>query len=254
MQLKNYSPFKHLSYDIWAKIFAAFNHLMLLLGVLYFFELVGLAVGFILYLFIVTVGTSIGYHRYFTHKAFETTQAKENFLLFVGSIAGLGPILGWAGIHRKHHAFGDSDKDPHSPKKGFFRSWFHFFNPKIVENRFISDLIKNPIIKFQHKWYFELLTLYIVLGYILLGTWAIYFVSMPMVLMFHVTGFVNAFTHTFGQKIEGSKSDATNVPIMSLLTGGESYHANHHRNAKQAIFGKWDPAKIFLPILRGKPV
>ena len=70
------------------------------------------------------------------------------------------------------------------------------------------------------------------LGYTLLGHWAFYIISMPMVMMFHVTGFINAFTHTFGKKLEGSSSSATNVPIASFLTGGESYHANHHRNAK----------------------
>ena len=71
-----------------------------------------------------------------------------------------------------------------------------------------------------------------------------------MVMMYHVTGFINAFTHTFGNRIEGSRSSATNVPIVSFLTGGESYHANHHKNAKNVIFGKYDPAKLFMPFLR----
>jgi len=248
--VKKFSPFNRLSYDVWTKIFALMNHSILLFGCLAVFEPIGILIGFSLYLFIVTVGTSIGYHRYFTHKAFKTSKTKENILLFIGSIAGLGPILGWAGIHRKHHAYGDKEGDPHSPKKGFFRSWFHFFNPKIVEQRFIRDLLNNPVIKFQHRWYFELLSLYMIIGYILLGHWAIYFISMPMVLMFHVTGFVNAFTHTFGDKLEGSSSSATNVPIASFITGGESYHANHHRNARSDIFGKWDPAKLFLPLFR----
>ena len=248
--MKKLSPFNKLSYDVWTKIFALMNHSILLFGCLAFFQPIGILIGFSLYLFIVTVGTSIGYHRYFTHKAFKTSKTKENILLFIGSIAGLGPILGWAGIHRKHHAYGDKEGDPHSPKKGFFRSWFHFFNPKIVEQRFIRDLLNNPVIKFQHRWYFELLSLYMIIGYILLGHWAIYFISMPMVLMFHVTGFVNAFTHTFGDKLEGSSSSATNVPIASFITGGESYHANHHRNARSDIFGKWDPAKLFLPLFR----
>ena len=146
--MKKLSPFNKLSYDIWTKIFALMNHSILLFGCLAFFEPIGILIGFSLYLFIVTVGTSIGYHRYFTHKAFKTSKTKENILLFIGSIAGLGPILGWAGIHRKHHAYGDKEGDPHSPKKGFFRSWFHFFNPKIVEQRFIRDLLNNPVIKF----------------------------------------------------------------------------------------------------------
>ena len=102
VQLKKLSPFNKLSYDIWTKIFALMNHSILLFGCLAFFEPIGILIGFSLYLFIVTVGTSIGYHRYFTHKAFKTSKTKENILLFIGSIAGLGPILGWAGIHRKH--------------------------------------------------------------------------------------------------------------------------------------------------------
>ena len=99
--MKPFSPFNKYSYDAWTKIFALMNHALLLFGCLLFFEPIGLLTGFVLYLFIVTVGTSIGYHRYFTHKSFNTSKAKENILLFIGSIAGLGPILGWAGIHRK---------------------------------------------------------------------------------------------------------------------------------------------------------
>ena len=62
--------------------------------------------------------------------------------------------MGGQGFTEKHHAFGDKDGDPHSPKKGFFRSWFHFFNPKIVEQRFIKDLLNNPIVKISTQMVF----------------------------------------------------------------------------------------------------
>ena len=64
----------------------------------------------------------------------------------------------WIGAHRIHHAYSDTDKDPHSPDRVGF--WNIFFNQWDVKNlwsfehrKYIRDLVKNPRIMFFHKYW-----------------------------------------------------------------------------------------------------
>ncbi|MFM9957677.1 MAG: acyl-CoA desaturase [Phycisphaerales bacterium] len=61
------------------------------------------------------LGITIGYHRLFTHKSFETSRVVTFILGVLGSMAIEGPLIRWAAAHRKHHQHSDSALDPHSP-------------------------------------------------------------------------------------------------------------------------------------------
>ena len=73
---------------------------------------VGLAVGFY---FLSGFGVTIGFHRYFTHRAFKTGRALRVGLAIAGSLALEGDVITWVADHRRHHAFSDRPGDPHSP-------------------------------------------------------------------------------------------------------------------------------------------
>ena len=64
------------------------------------------------------IGNAVGFHRYFTHKSFETGPVVKGTLGILGSMAMQGPITQWVTDHRKHHAFSDKEGDPHSPHVG----------------------------------------------------------------------------------------------------------------------------------------
>ena len=64
------------------------------------------------------IGIGAGFHRYFSHKSFETTEAVKALLAIFGSMAAQGPVVYWASIHRIHHARSDQPDDPHSPHSG----------------------------------------------------------------------------------------------------------------------------------------
>lgn len=67
-------------------------------------------------LYVVTMmGTELGYHRYLTHRAFQAKPWLRALLAVTGSMAGNGPPIWWAAIHRRHHQHSDSLGDPHSP-------------------------------------------------------------------------------------------------------------------------------------------
>ena len=62
------------------------------------------------------LGVEAGLHRYFTHRSFEASEPVKVFLAVAGSMAAQGPVVFWVANHRLHHAFADTDRDPHSPQ------------------------------------------------------------------------------------------------------------------------------------------
>jgi stearoyl-CoA desaturase (delta-9 desaturase) len=50
-------------------------------------------------------GTTIGFHRYFTHRGFEARLPVKVTLAILGCMTMQGPITQWVTDHRKHHAF-----------------------------------------------------------------------------------------------------------------------------------------------------
>lgn len=81
---------------------------------------VGLLVGMYL---LTMVGIELGFHRLFSHRAFETTRPLAALLLISGSMAGQGSMLLWTAIHRWHHAHTDVPGDLHSPTFGRRGLW-----------------------------------------------------------------------------------------------------------------------------------
>ena len=63
-------------------------------------------------------GTTIGFHRYFTHKRLRGARTGEGALAILGCMTMQGPLTQWVTDHRKHHALSDKPGDPHSPHVG----------------------------------------------------------------------------------------------------------------------------------------
>src|SRR6478752_4295291 len=52
-------------------------------------------------------GITIGYHRLFTHRAYDAKPWVRYTLAILGSMAVQGSVIDWIADHRKHHAFTD---------------------------------------------------------------------------------------------------------------------------------------------------
>ncbi|MHB8576632.1 MAG: acyl-CoA desaturase, partial [Dehalococcoidia bacterium] len=55
----------------------------------------------------VSLGITIGFHRFLTHRGFTTTPVVKAALVILGSMAVEGPPIDWVADHRKHHALAD---------------------------------------------------------------------------------------------------------------------------------------------------
>src|SRR6202035_5028612 len=65
----------------------------------------GLELGLMLGLYTLTcLGVTLGYHRMFTHRSFESSRAFRAGVAILGSLAVEGSVITWVADHRKHHA------------------------------------------------------------------------------------------------------------------------------------------------------
>ena len=179
----------------------------------------GLLVG--LYVF-TALGVTLGYHRMFTHRAFESSRAFRAIVAVLGSMAMQGSVITWVADHRKHHTFTDQEGDPHSPHlsgpgfwggvKGLWHAhvgWLFESVGTADRERFAGDLLKDGVLRVIDKLFF----LWVVLGFAIpfaLGwvvgggigaalTAVLWGGFVRVFLLHHVTWSINSVCHFFGQ-------------------------------------------------------
>lgn len=213
-------------------------------------------------LYITGLSVTAGYHRLYSHLAYKINPVVEGVLLFFATMATQGSALRWAYEHRCHHAFIDSDKDPYSIKKGFWYAHFLwlFEKPNEIENNVVADLLRNPLLRFQHRFYGILMLATNLLAFLFLG-WCfndylgafLFGWVTRMFFLHHFTWFINSLAHTWGARTFCKEISAVDNYIIALLTFGEGYHNYHHKFAYDYRNGfRWyhfDPTKWLIWIL-----
>ncbi len=95
-------------------------------------------------------GNNIGLHRYFTHGHFQVSKPVEWFLLWCGSMIGLGEPLSYAMTHMIHHRYSDVPGiDPHGPVNGK-RSIFVWFQRKVDPSK--TPVYSKNIVALSRKY------------------------------------------------------------------------------------------------------
>jgi len=204
--------------------------------------------GYIFYYISALLGISIGYHRYFTHRTFQTTPILEHLMLFFGQICGGRSVLTWAAVHRMHHAKSDTEHDPHSPVyKGAWNVLTSRWTVDYIPKKYITDLIKNSRVVFYHKYgkYIHLVYALIMLTFSL--ETFVSFVVIPFVLSWIGFGVLNYFAHRHGQP--------ENILLLNLIAPGEGWHQEHHLHPSAARLHKYDIAGVIIEkiITKSKP-
>ena len=76
---------------------------------------------YIFYWILAAIGLTVGYHRTIAHRDVALPPVLETLVVYVGLVCSACSPLSWAGVHRMHHAYADTPKDPHSPK---YKKWY----------------------------------------------------------------------------------------------------------------------------------
>ncbi len=206
-----------------------------------------------------------GYHRLWSHKAYEAHPAVRAFLAFWGAAALQNSILVWSSGHRRHHRYvDDNERDPYSINRGF---WFAHIGWMLreypsgaVDFSNAKDLQKDPIVMFQHNHYIAItlaanVGLPFLLGLIhgdLIGTLLLVGFA-RIVVSHHTTFFINSLAHMWGKQPYTNTNTAKDNGFLALFTYGEGYHNFHHYFQTDYRNGvhwyQWDPTKWTIAAL-----
>jgi len=213
------------------------------------------------------VGISIcaGYHRFFSHKSYEASRPVQLFYAIFGAMAAQNSILWWSSSHRIHHQYVDRDWDPYNIKRGFWWAhilWVFYRHDKPDAEANAQDLLKNPVVMWQNRWYRTILIvggfgLPALIGAMFGDAWAglLWGGFLRLAVIHHTTFFVNSLAHYVGKPTYNAEVSARDNWGVALLTLGEGYHSFHHRFPADFRNGirwyHWDPAKWFIAALRG---
>lgn len=229
-----------------------------------------------IFYFATAIGIEGGFHRYFSHNAFQGGSGITWLMGALGSMAAQGPLLFWAATHRKHHAFTDIDGDPHSPRlhgkhtTGRLKGMFHahigwlFAKDQASWAQFAPDLLRKREVVQINQSYLSWVVLGLILpaaaGGLIGMSWQSAFNGfiwgglLRIFLLDHVTWSVNSLCHTFGTQAYKVKDNSHNLSLFGLISVGGSLHNNHHafpRGARNDHQSKWqmDPSGWFIELL-----
>ncbi len=231
--------------------------------------------GLLLGMYLLTaLGVTVGFHRLFTHRAFETNRVVQFVLAALGSMALQGPLLKWVALHRRHHEHSDTRDDPHSPHHqgggivGLLRGAWHahlgwIFRPDPPNlARYVKDLSRDGPVRLASALFPVWVTLGLlipgVLGGLLTGTWrGVWFGVLwgglaRIFLVHHVTWSVNSVCHLWGRRPFRSGDQSRNNFLFAVLALGEGWHNNHHAFPTSARHGlRWWQPDVSYWIIRG---
>ncbi|MFT4033056.1 MAG: acyl-CoA desaturase [Siphonobacter sp.] len=224
-------------------------------------------------------------HRYSAHKMFTMNKFWERFFYFLTYVSQGSSYLSpkaYAVLHRMHHAFSDTPRDPHSPhhtKNVFTMMWKTkdiynaiLFDRKPIDPQFDKNYpYWSTIEKIGDSWISRLgwgtaYSLLYIAAYIWWDMhWAFFFLLPVHFLMGPVHGaIVNWSGHKYGYQNYDNNDKSRNSLVLDFLMMGELFQNNHHKLPNQVNFAsKWyefDPtypvikALHWMNIIRLKPV
>jgi stearoyl-CoA desaturase (delta-9 desaturase) len=220
------------------------------------------ALFFVMYI-LTGMGITAGYHRYYSHRAYDCHWTVQLFYLIFGAAAIENSALKWCRDHRIHHQKVDSQEDPYNIKEGFFYAhigWIFFKTPAERDFSTVPDLRRDKLVRWQHRYYLPIL---VIVGFgipTLIG--AAY--GRPLggflfgglvraVFVQHMTFLINSAAHYFGKRPYSVDNTARDSWWLAFFTYGEGYHNYHHRFGADYRNGiRWyqfDPTKWFIRTL-----
>lgn len=211
-------------------------------------------------------------HRYSAHKMFTMNKFWERFFYFLTYLSQGSSYLSpraYAILHRMHHAFSDTEKDPHSPHNTtnvFSMMWQTkeiylavLSRKRQVEARFEKDY---PVWEFLEKlagsWtsrisWGVLYSVFYILAYVYLDMHWVFFFLLPIhFLMGPIHGaIVNWGGHKYGYQNFDNHDKSKNSLIFDFFMMGELFQNNHHKLPNRLNFGaKWFEFDPTYPIIK----
>jgi len=196
-------------------------------------------------------------HRYGAHRQFTMTKGWERFFFLCTYVAQGSSFLsprGYAILHRMHHAYSDTPKDPHSPtnhKNVFDMMWAtkhrydaYAYRREAPELRFDGGTPEWPLVeRIGRSWIARLSWIaFYVAFYAAFAEHAWMYVLLPFHFVMGPThgAIVNWCGHKYGYRNFASDDVSRNTLVFDFLTAGELFQNNHHKFAMSPNFAvRW---------------
>lgn len=211
-------------------------------------------------------------HRYSAHKMFTMNKFWERFFYFLTYISQGSSFLSpraYAILHRMHHAFSDTEKDPHSPhhtKNIFTMMWKtkDIYNALLlkkmkIEARFDKHYPDWKLMEWIGEtwlsrigWGVAYVVLYLI-AYVYFDMHWLFFLLLPIhFLMGPIHGaIVNWSGHKYGYQNFDNHDKSKNSLVFDILMMGELFQNNHHKLPNNINFGaKWFEFDPTYPIIK----
>jgi stearoyl-CoA desaturase (Delta-9 desaturase) len=203
-----------------------------------------------------------GYHRLWSHRTYDAHWSVRLVYMLLGAMALQNSVLVWASGHRSHHQFvDDGDRDPYAASRGLWYSHIGWMLRRYPsgETDFsnVRDLQKDPLVAFQHRYYYVLaiglnVLVPLALGWLHGDLWGVFLLAgvLRLVVSHHFTFMINSVAHAFGRQPYSDEHSARDNGWLAFLTYGEGYHNFHHQFAHDYRNGirwwHWDPSKWII--------
>jgi stearoyl-CoA desaturase (Delta-9 desaturase) len=184
-----------------------------------------------------------GYHRYFSHRSYQTSRIFQFIIGLVGTLAVERGPLWWAAMHRLHHKYADQERDVHSPSQdGLIWAYIGWMNSKnncaINDYSGVKDFSKYPELRWLNRFY---LIPPLVVGTLLLILCSpaafVWVVLVGTVIQWHTLFFSNTACHVSGSRRFNTNDTSRNNLLCAIILMGEGWHNNHHYYARSARQG-----------------
>src|SRR5215813_13129372 len=209
------------------------------------------------------------HHRYASHRMFTMSARAEKIWHLLAYAAQGSSYLSpraYAVLHREHHAYSDTEKDPHAP--GFFpnilammwetakRYTAHLTRRSSPEGRFLGHVPDWPTLERLASTWTSRIIWAVVYGipYLLFATAWWHYVLLPVQwVMGPLHGaIVNWCGHKYGYRNVRTGDRSRNTLPLDFVTMGELFQNNHHSASGRLNFAQrwWEVDPTYV-VLRG---
>jgi stearoyl-CoA desaturase (delta-9 desaturase) len=214
---------------------------------------------------ITTTCVTLYLHRCQTHRSISFAPPVEHFMRFWLWVRTAMPTREWVAVHRCHHAYVETEKDPHSPiQYGIWRVVFFGTGlyHRAAHNKDIIEQYGKGTPDDALEVLYDRFSLFGPVLTLITNLWLFGIAGLPMWLVemawipFFAAGVINGLGHWWGYRNFETPDASTNLPgtYWSLLTAGEALHNNHHHIQNAARFsmkkGEFDPGYLYFSILK----
>lgn len=229
-----------------------------------------IAIFFLAHWFLSLFFHSFFLHRYASHRMYTVTKNWERIFYMATWLAQGSSFLvprAYAVMHRMHHMYSDTDKDPHSPH--FFKDVWHMMlhtafifrlflkGEKLPDEELTKEYLPqwNRLDKLGHNIITRVIfgAVYTTV-YILFAPGAWWFLLLPIhFLMGPIQGaVVNWCGHKYGYRNYDNGDHSKNSSPWGILLMGELFQNNHHHAKNNANFARrWFEFDITYIIMIG---